>query len=134
MSAVTDAERAAESGVPNAAALIELADAMVAEDEQELTAARRRVVDQLGKAQLVDAVAVASNFERMVRIADSTGIPLDDPVEIMTSDVRERLGINGYTAAANTATAGPMRRFFTPALRSLLTGILRFVGSRSGVR
>jgi hypothetical protein len=132
VSAVTDPEQAAESGVANAATLIALADAMVGDDEA-LARARRRVLDEMGAAQLVDVVAVASNFERMVRIADATGIPLDDPVEIMTSDERERLGINRYTAAANTAPAGLVRRALTPVLRPVLSGVLRFVGNRRGV-
>jgi hypothetical protein len=134
VSAVTDPERAAESGVAHAATLIALAGAMVSAEEEELRRARQRVLDEMGDAQLVDAVAVASNFERMVRIADATGIPLDDPVEIMTSDIRERLGINRYTAAANTPPAGLLRRALTPVLRPVLSGVLRFVGGRRRVR
>jgi hypothetical protein len=71
-----------------------------------------------------------TNFERMVRIADATGIPLDDPVEILTSDVREGLGINDFTAAANTPAGGLVRRALAPALRPILGGVLRYVGSR----
>ena len=89
LKAVTDPEHAPDCGVAHAAALVALADAMVGEDDGALVAARQRVLDELGPAHLVDAAAVASNFERMVRIADATGIPLDDPVEIMTSDIRE---------------------------------------------
>lgn len=128
--AVTDAERAADSGVPNAAVLIALADAMVGDDDAALASARTRVADEMGPAPLVDAVAVASNFERMVRIADATGIPLDAPVEIMTSDVREHLGINRFSAAANQPAGGLVRRMITPVLRPLLTTVLRAVGRR----
>ena len=128
--AVTDPEHAAECGVAHAAELIALADAMVGADDAVLAAARQRVVDELGPAHLVDAAAVASNFERMVRIADATGIPLDAPVEIMTSDVREQLGINAFTAAANTPTPGVLRRMATPILRPVLGRFLRAVGSR----
>jgi hypothetical protein len=128
---VTNPERAVESGVANATLLIALADAMVGTDDDALARARQRVLDALGPAQLVDAVAVASNFERMVRIADATGIPLDDPVEIMTSDLREQLGINQYTAAANTPAPGAVRRLLTPVLRPLLGGVMRFVGRRA---
>lgn len=132
--AVTDSEHAAQSGVANAVALIALAEAMVGDDEQALHDARQCVLEEMGEAQLVDAIAVASNFERMVRIADATGIPLDDPAEIMTSDIRERLGIDRFTAAANLTPPGPIRQLLTPVLRPVLTGILRFVGGRSGGR
>jgi hypothetical protein len=128
--AVTDGNRVAESGVVNAAALIALADGMVGDGEEALASARKRIIDEMGPAELVDAAAVASNFERMVRIADATGIPLDDPVEIMTSDVREDLGINRFTAAANTPAGGVLRRMITPLLRPLLSSVLRIAGRR----
>ena len=48
---------------------------------------------------MVDAVGVASNFQRMVRIADSTGITLGN-FEAITEDIREDLGINAYARAA----------------------------------
>lgn len=129
--AVTDPARAADSGVANAAALIALADAMVGDDTAALARARERVRAELGAAQLVDGVAVASNFERMVRIADATGIPLDDPVEIMTAGVREELGIDRFTAAASTPPAGRVRRWLTPLLRPLLGSFMRAVGRRT---
>lgn len=100
--AATDPERAAACGVAPAAVLRALADAMAREDEDALTRARQWFINELGPAQLVDAAAVVSNFERMVRIADATSIPLDDPLEIMSSDVREQRGINRFTAPANT--------------------------------
>ena len=39
------------------------------------------------------AAGVASNFERMVRIADSTGIELGDLLEQASADVRTALGL-----------------------------------------
>ena len=38
------------------------------------------------------AAGVIGNFERMVRIADGTGIPLDRIVDAMTSDFRAEFG------------------------------------------
>lgn len=103
---------------------------MVGEDDEALARARERALRELGPAGFVDAVAVASHFERMVRIADATGIPLDDAVEIMTSDVRENLGIDRFAAAANTAPGGFLRRMLTPVLRPALAAALRFIGRR----
>jgi hypothetical protein len=45
----------------------------------------------MGVAAMVDAAAVASNFERMVRIADGTGIPLGDRLESLARPVVEEL-------------------------------------------
>jgi hypothetical protein len=128
--AVTDPARADESGVPHAAVLLALADAMVGDDEAALGRARTRVRETLGDPQLVDAAAVVSNFERMVRIADATGIPLDGPVDMLTAAVRTELGIDRFTAAANTPPAGPLRRVLAPLLRPVLRRVLHRVGRR----
>ena len=56
----------------------------------------------MGSAAMVDAAGVISNFQRMVRIADATGIPSDGPMQVMSEDLREQLGINQYVSAANS--------------------------------
>jgi hypothetical protein len=128
--AVVDPACAAASGVPGAEPLLALADALVGDDDAALARARERMLRELGPAVLVDAIAVAANFERMVRIADGTGIPLDAPVEIATSDVRGALGIDRYTAAANTPLPGALRRLLTPLVRPLLARLMRAIGGR----
>jgi hypothetical protein len=74
---------------------------------------------------------VGSNFERMVRIADSTGIPLDPPVAVLSSGLREELGIDDFGSSANTPAIGPLARglgrLFGPTL-------LRFFSSRLRTR
>ena len=54
---------------------------------------RATVVEALGPAAMVDAAGVASNFERMVRIAGSTGIELGDRLERGSADARAELGL-----------------------------------------
>ena len=51
------------------------------------------MIETLGPEAMVDAAGVVSNFERMVRIADSTGIELGDLLEQATADVRTVLGL-----------------------------------------
>ena len=130
LGAVVDPARAAASGVAHAERLIALVDAMVGAEDAALARARARVLDDVGAAALVDAVAVAANFERMVRIADGTGIPLDAPVAIATTDARAALGIDAFSAAAHTPRPGAVRRLLTPVLQPLLNGLLRAVGRR----
>ena len=60
---------------------------------QTLAQSRAAVVEALGPEAMVDAAGVASNFERMVRIADSTGIELGDLLEQASADVRDALGL-----------------------------------------
>ncbi len=94
--------------------LVALAEAQVAGDEAALVRARRGVVGRLGSEGLVDAAAVVANFERMVRIADSTGIPLDAPVNAMTGDIRGDLGLGRFASASNTAEASWLARAGAP--------------------
>jgi hypothetical protein len=102
MHVITAGGTSTPSGVPRGETLVAFAEAVVGEDESALIMARQRVLDELGPEALVDAAAVAANFERMVRIADSTGIPLDDVVYEKTVDVREELHLGRFGSAANT--------------------------------
>jgi hypothetical protein len=88
---------AATSGVPHEAALVAFAEAAVQDDEAALKTARRRLLNEMGSDALVDAAAVASNFERMVRIADSTGIPLDSFLEENTAGIRAELNLARFS-------------------------------------
>ena len=95
------ADPAIESGVPNGRALLAFASAAVAgaaggvgDDDARLPRAREALRAELGDAGVADAAAVASNFERMVRIADSTGIELGGWMESFTEDVRADLSLD----------------------------------------
>ena len=61
--------------------------------EETLVQSRAAVAETVGLEDMVDAAGVASNFERMVRIADSTGIELDDRLEQASAEVRYALGL-----------------------------------------
>ncbi len=62
-------------------------------DEETRARTRAAVIEALGPEAMVDAAGVAANFERMVRIADATGIELGDLLEQVTADVRDALGL-----------------------------------------
>ena len=114
----------------HADALVALAEALVGEDDAALAEARRRALDEVGAEAFVDAVAVASNFERMVRIADGTGIPLDTPVNLISEDVREELNLGRFAAAAHTPPVSAWQRPLGRVLRRLMPRILKLVGAR----
>lgn len=57
----------------------------------------------MGDAALVDAAGVLAVFNAVVKIADSTGIPLEDIKAEMSEDFRDDLGINDYPAARPAA-------------------------------
>ncbi len=50
----------------------------------------------MGSEAVVDAAGVASNFERMVRIADGTGIPLGESLAARSQSVREELDLERF--------------------------------------
>lgn len=80
--------------MPHGPLLTELADAIVGKGDTEITRARDALAQALGAEAALDAIAVAANFERMVRIADPTGIPLGDVLESASAEVREQLALS----------------------------------------
>lgn len=59
-------------------------------------AAQTAIVDALGPAALVDSAGVAATFNAIDRIADSTGIPIDEERLEPTAGFREALGIDAF--------------------------------------
>ncbi len=77
--------------------LIAFAEAIVTGGSESISIARDNLVRAAGSDVMVDAAGVASNFQRMVRIADSTGIELgDEAVAAETEELRSSLGINQF--------------------------------------
>jgi hypothetical protein len=56
---------------------------------------RNRMIELLGPGATVDAAAVASNFQRMVRIADGTGITLG-AMEQFSATARAELDLERF--------------------------------------
>ena len=93
---LVNGEQSAESGdLPFSLELMNYAEAIARRDEEEdLGVARQALRQAAGDEVVVDAAAVAANFQRMVRIADSTGIALDSFQEEMSADVRQELDLD----------------------------------------
>lgn len=99
---LTDPSCTEIKGVPDSRELLQFANACMGVEGADLETARQALVDRMGSAAMIDTAGVVSNFQRMVRIADATGIPTDGPMQVMSEDLREQLGINRYVSAANT--------------------------------
>ena len=54
----------------------------------------------------MDAAGVAANFQRMVRIADSMGIPVDDMASELSQSIRSELELTRFEGARNSRSAG----------------------------
>jgi hypothetical protein len=96
-------EKGDESGIPNAGILLEFAEAAVGADPARLEAARAAVIEAMGGEALADAAGVAALFNAIDRVADATGIPLEDEKAAMTEGMRAQLGINDFGAVSETA-------------------------------
>lgn len=112
MDGLTDPACTEIPGISHSKVLLDYSNAFMGDDDQALDKARDALVREMGDAELVDAAGVASNFQRMVRIADATGIPSDPPMAIMQEDLAEQLGVNDYVSAANTKKATGLKRLF----------------------
>jgi len=56
----------------------------------------------MGEDAMIEAAAVASNFQRMVRIADATGIPLGEGLESRSREVRADLNLDRFQQRKDT--------------------------------
>ena len=61
------------AGLPHGALLMAFAEAIAQWDEAALASARDALVGATSEAFMIDAAAVAANFEMMTRVADGTG-------------------------------------------------------------
>jgi len=89
-----------DGGIPDGARLIRFATAVLGDDAKELAAARDDIVAVMGGAALTDTAAVAALFNAIDRVADSTGIPLEDVKAEATADFRADIGIDDFAAAS----------------------------------
>ena len=101
--------QASDEAVPFGDLLSQLVEVTLRPDENpQLDAAQIRgeLSASITGEGLVDAAAIIGNFQRMVRIADGTGIPLDKPVAVLSAGVREELGLNNFGSANLTPKVG----------------------------
>ena len=73
-----------------------MVDAALGEDISALEEARAAVRRDLGDGAFVDACAAIASFNAVVKVADGTGIPIEDWKEERTRDIRAALAIDAY--------------------------------------
>ena len=112
------------AGVAFGAELIAYADAVVARST-DVPETRDAVHKSMGDAGVVDAAAVIANFQRMVRIADGTGIAIDGPLDLLSADIRHEIGINEFPSAEGRGRNGTLRRLAAPLMRLAMARFMR---------
>ena len=72
-------------------------------DDGRLGLARNALAEALGAQAVVEASGIVSNFQRMNRIANATGIPIDPAAnekgEERRNEMNNALGISAYPSA-----------------------------------
>ena len=125
LSIITDADAADSSRLPDAEVLLSFTDAVVRGSDDEVVHARARLLAAVGVDGLVDAAGAVGTFQCMDRIADSTGIPLDTPVAMLTEDLQQQLGLRKFASAGNTPDTSGLLRAVGSIVRPIVSGALR---------
>lgn len=79
--------------------LLAFTSAIAGTDDDALALARARLIAVAGPSAMVDAAAVAANFEMMTRLADGTGARFPADVVAQRREMVDRLGISSFTTA-----------------------------------
>ena len=92
-----------DGGVHQGATLRALTEAAIGSEWDRLDQLRRDAYATMGEQETVDALTVAAAFNGITRVADSTGIPLDDAMTEATTSIRKTTGIDEFAYAAKSA-------------------------------
>ena len=92
------AEGRAGVGLAHGDALLRFASACGGTDDSELGAARAALVAETDEAFMVDAAAVAANFEMMTRLADGTGATMPEERLERSAFAIKTMGIEHLTS------------------------------------
>ena len=87
----------ADSHVANSAELLAFVDAILTGDAAQRDTARAAVLEAVGAAAFVDVCATVASFNAVVKIADGSGIPLEDAKAERTRDLRQDLGLDALS-------------------------------------
>ena len=84
-----------DSLIPDSEVLVDFAEAIVDGNPLKIETTREVLTQQMCEQAMIEAAGVASNFQRMVRIADATGIPLGG-FEEMSVEIRRELELDDF--------------------------------------
>jgi hypothetical protein len=104
-----------DGNIPHGALLVSYAEAVLGTEDRLLAEVRASIRAQMGDAALVDAAAIVATFNAIDRVADATGIPIEDAKAASTADFRVALGINAF-AEQRGEIADPRERSDIPRL------------------
>ena len=89
-------------GIEYGTELMSFAESLAQRDESGLARSRTALRQAAGDEVLVDAAGVAANFQRMVRIADSIGIPFDNMQSDFANSIQTELNLARFASAQHS--------------------------------
>ena len=102
LEAALDRTYIGEVGVPAGSELLAFTNA-VELGQGDIDTARAALAEAIGDEATLEAAAIIAIFNGLVRVADGTGIQLDEGVFAASAAERERFDINRFAGAANSA-------------------------------
>jgi hypothetical protein len=112
-----------DGGVEHGVALCRFAEAAT-RGSDDLEAARVNLLGAVGPEAAIEAAATVGIFSGLVRVADATGVPLDEGTRKHSAAFRATLGLNAYAGARNTSIEGEDVAAPAPAAKDAL-GLFR---------
>ncbi len=98
-----------DGNIAHGALLVAFAEAALGGDDGRLADTQSKIRAAMGDAALVDAAAIVATFNAIDRVADATGIQIEDAKAQSTADVRAALGIDAF-AESRGEVADPRER------------------------
>lgn len=117
-------DEAGDGGVQFGRELMKFAESLARRDEEDLVQARTELQAAAGNEVVVDAAGVAGNFQRMVRIADCTGIPVDGVMGALSNDIQDKLDLRRFGSADYTPRLTPLQKLLNIPKRFLFRRVL----------
>ena len=96
--------RGGDGGVRHGEAIVRFGEA-VTKGTDDVASARAGLVAALGPEGFAEACSVVGIFNGLVRVADASGIPLDDGTQRASKEFRGELGLDEFPSAVNTPAA-----------------------------
>ena len=84
-----------DGGLPRGELLNDFVEAVCADDAARTATVRQKIIKGMGEAAMIDAAAVIAAFNCYPRVADATGIPLEEAKAAATAAMRAELGLDG---------------------------------------
>lgn len=118
---------AIDSGVPFGSELIQFTEAALGDDDELIRQTRELLIEKMGVAAMVDAAGVIAAFQRQVRIADGTGLPLEPIVNMMIDDVRGEMGLDALGSADNTPPLNFLQKLSARVIQPVIPSIIKLM-------